>query len=230
MNSRTVSLSAAVASTAACILAATGGALAGPDCIEPGGPGAGPLPPSAYVCPGLFGSPLHSITGQLSFNDNDHEDMYQIHIDDPATFSAKTTFLRGGASTFDTMLFLFDINGLPLLANDDRTVPNAGSLIMQPATDGTGQLIPGAGCYYLAISGAGNVPLSVGGPQFFFANPLEISGHDGPGGLSPIIGWSGGGPQGDYVIILTGASVCPTPGASAVLALGLGAMARRRRR
>lgn len=217
-------------------MTAASSTLAGPDVIEPqlfAGPDAGPIPLSAYYGIEPFpGAPMNTISGILDLPSGDREDMYAIHINNPAAFSARTTttVFRGGQSDFDSVLWLFDSAGNPLLANDNRAPGDFGSLISSPATDGTGQVIPGPGTYFIAISGAGREPISAAGPQFFFGLPLEISGPDGIGGGAPIIGWTGDGPGGLYRIDLTGASfVAPAPGASALLLLS-GLISTRRRR
>jgi hypothetical protein len=75
-----------------------------------GGGDAGDLPATAQVVSGS--GPLTAITGNLGASD---VDMYQIIICDPLIFEATTV----GGATFDTQLWLFDLNGNGVLHNDD---------------------------------------------------------------------------------------------------------------
>jgi hypothetical protein len=90
-----------------------------------GGGDAGDLPATAQVVSGS-GS-LTAITGNLGASD---VDMYQIIICDPLNFEATTV----GGATFDTQLWLFDLNGNGVLHNDDDPVvppPNPVSVWVQ---------------------------------------------------------------------------------------------------
>src|SRR5262245_10289484 len=106
-----------------CLAAAaiTAAVPAGPSWVEPDDTDAGAPPPSAMVTVGT--GPMLAIRGTLNgsalgVGAGDFEDMYVISIDDPASFSA-TTALSPGFAEFDSRLFLFDINGLGLLGNDN---------------------------------------------------------------------------------------------------------------
>jgi len=235
-----------------CMSAAVIGALnvsviAGPEWVEQGD--AGSLPANAQSVNGGGGT-LQKISGAIlgaGLNGaGDFEDMYLIQITDPAAFSATTTFVGGGDAQFDTQLWLLKVDGLGLLGNDDTLIYGppgfsdgkvvSGSTLGPMATDGTRQTIPGAGLYLLAISGKFDVPNSQGGHIFSFANSIEISGPDGPGGTQPIINWqnvgledgSQFGSTGTYTISLTGSATVPAPSGLAALA-ALGCFGRRRR-
>jgi hypothetical protein len=78
-----------------------------------GGGDAGDLPATAQVV--LGSGSLTAITGNLGASD---VDMYQIIICDPLNFEATTV----GGATFDTQLWLFDLNGNGVLHNDDDPV------------------------------------------------------------------------------------------------------------
>lgn len=219
------------------LLTVAAGASAGPDWTETGG-GAGSLPTTAET---PTANPVRTISGELkgSFlrggQSPDFEDMYRIYICDPLNFSARTDGgdLNGvSTATFNTQLWLFREDGRGLLGNDDSPAmgpgtTETGSLLRAPSTDGVTPIIPGPGFYYLAISGFNDRPVSAGGLMFDIANPMEISGPDGPGGTLPITGWLGPGEIGTYTIALTG--VCPTPGCGVVFAMGGVFLARRRR-
>ncbi len=204
-------------------------ALAGPDWIEHGD--AGSSFSSAQMANGIGGQ-LTSISGNLNsgFDGPDYEDCYIIKIVDPTTFRFEIT-----NAGFDVQVWLFNITyagaAYGLLANDDG-LGEFGALITSHATDGTGVVIESPGDYMIAITGAGNVPLSRTGEIFHFSEPGEISGADGPGGLNPLSGWSGPGATGGYNIELTGsgAPTVPTPGTTAMLIASVGVMVGRRRR
>lgn len=188
--------------------------------------------------------PFTRITGELSgtllrgVESQDYEDMYLIQILDPRDCGGKGFFAStdwmvtpGGANDFDTQLWLFDATGRGLLGNDNVGPGIQQSFISFPATDLTLQPFPGAGLYYLAITGFNNDPLSPGGQIFNQANPFEISGPDGPGGLLPIVNWTatGTGAIGQYDILLHCAAPIPEPASGLLFLLGLFHGIRRRR-
>lgn len=169
---------------------------------------AGALPADAQIVAGS--GPVKHIVGSTGA---DRVDMYQIMITDPLGFSAWTSESPGGgvgSASFDTELWLFDVDGRGVLGNDDNPGPAPfHSGISVPATDGTGAAPSSPGVYYLAVSGFRNDPLGVAGPVFDLFTFTEISGPDGPGGGVPIAGWSGGGPSGGYDVFVTGAAFVP---------------------
>lgn len=183
---------------------------------------AGSLPTMPLRPPGT--GPITAINGQLGVfpladgGRLDTEDMYLLQILDPAAFQAQTVVgLQGGM--FNTALWLFDACGNGLLANDDSFKdPSTGfSLLLPHVTppDRTGVVLAQPGLYHLAISGGMNLPLSPGGSIFFFQDPTEISGPDGPGGNLPINAWIENPVFEDYRIELSGVyflgmqSMCP---------------------
>ncbi|MCA9290868.1 MAG: hypothetical protein KDA25_07055 [Phycisphaerales bacterium] len=154
---------------------------------------------------------LGSIRGCLSSGPlagADFEDMYVIQIVDPAGFSAQTVAPN---STFNTQLWLFSIDGTGLLANDDVSVGDPLSRLLPMSNDGSGAQVSVPGNYLLAITGFNNDPSSDEGPIFNVPDQTEISGPDGPGGLSPITAWNEFGETGDYLIVLTGCAGVGAP-------------------
>ena len=152
---------------------------------------AGELPGTARTV--LGSGSLTQITGTLSLN---NADMYRISICDFANFSASTV---GGAS-FNTQLFLFDANGMPVEFDDD-TLANTQSTI-------TNQFVTANGDYYLAISAADRDPVSSTGAIWLDTPFTTQRGPDGPGAANAISGWTGTGDPGAtpaYTITLTGA-------------------------
>jgi uncharacterized protein (TIGR03382 family) len=212
----------------AVLAVAAGRAVAGPDWVEHNE--AGSTLPTAEPTIGV-GS-INTISGTLNGGElvPDFEDMYLIRILDPLNFSMSVI-----SANFDAQLFLFNVT-LPgeafgLLANDNG--PNSNMpFLTSLATDGTGSKVSFAGVYAVAISASGRVPVSRTGPIFFFANPTEISGPDGIGGINPHEDWTGPGVGGSYAISCTGVGFyeTPAPGTGAVLAVGGLLAARRRRR
>lgn len=178
-------------------------ALAGPDWDEDMHGDAGPLLSSAQHVTGL--GVLSSIHGTLSVAADapDFQDMYLIRIDCPTaiTFKAGTDPSFGGTADFNTQLWLFNASGVGLLGNNDVTPSLGLSGFGNMSTDATSIVVSAPGFYYIAISGLGSNPInSASLPIFSFANPLEVSGPDGPGGSSPIAGWTEPGAVGEYLI------------------------------
>ncbi len=149
-------------------------------------------------------------------------DMYCISILDVDAFSATTV---GGAS-WDTQMWLFDVDGLGVSFKDD----DVGSL----QSTLTGTFVTDPGIYFLAVSRYSNDALDIGGSEIWLDSPFTTErAPDGPGAPGPIAGWDGAatGTAGFYHIFLTGAGyhVVPAPASLALIGLG-GLVAMRRRR
>ncbi|NQY92502.1 MAG: hypothetical protein HRT46_12720, partial [Deltaproteobacteria bacterium] len=117
-----------------------------------------------------------------------------------------------------------DILDLLILLATWGVCPGTGAEMGNMATDGTGAAVVKPGLYLLTISPSSRQPVSTGGPIFFFTDPTEISGPDGPGGQGPIVDWQdndgdgdGEGIQGsgtldgEYKVVLTGCSFAAPP-------------------
>lgn len=209
--------------TTAAVLGLVSSAAAGPIWCESFGPfDAGPTTGTAQETQGV--GPLGGIDGELN-GPGDLEDVYEITIPAGTTlFRAHTDVagIAGFLSTFDTQLFLFDVNGFGVLANNDQT--GTGKLGSEIVLTG-----PPSGTYYLAISGFGRDPVSAGGLIFQIVGD-EISPPDGPGGALPLLDWAGDGEQfGTYFITLEGAEFADVPAPGAALMLAGLLVARRRR-
>jgi len=210
------------------LLAGTGGAAEYDE-----NPDAGDLPGTAQSTVGPTSTALDAINGDIE-NDAD-QDMFKIIIDDPVTFSASTnnggTTLPGG----DTMLFLFDENGLGVLASDDIDGLNFKTTLAEGSLDDAGGV---TGVYYIAISKAYNVPSSNASDpesgEMWNPNRLgeatntldfDLVPNRGPGWDLPVATWF---PfpfndfAGLYRIELTGSSFVPEP--STALTLGIGVL------
>jgi spore coat protein A len=176
------------------------------------------LPPAA-TAEGPGG--LSAVLG--SFAQATDVDLYEVQIQDPARFSART---RGPE---DTTLYLFHTGGEGVAANaDDGTPPQAVFAPGDPITSG---LEPGN--YLLGIARHGMQPLS-GGSAIF---PAALSGGgQGPIQSGPVDAWGGAatGEAASYAIALEGAefTAVPEPRSTWMLIAGCTALAglQRRRR
>ena len=202
-------------------------ALAGPEWIETGDAGSGVGTAQKTLGVGNLTSISGSLAGGFLLG-ADYEDMYLISVTNPATFS-----ITIHNANFDPQLFIFNVT-LPgqafgLLANDN-TSEGPNPVLLPNSTDGTMTGVTAPGIYAIAISGSGRNPVSSTGQIFFYGNPTEISGADGPGGLNPHIGWTGDGVSGSYVLTLTGAGFYDVPAPGALALLGIAALFGRRTR
>lgn len=140
--------------------------------------------------------PLTTIHGSL--DSGEAADIYVVRIDDPATFRCTSV---GGAS-FDTQLWLFDLDGNGISFRDD----DGGS---EPRSTLTGQFVPQAGTYLIAISESDNDALDQSGDALWNDAPSTIEREpDGPGAAEPFAQWSGvsGAGAGAYTLQLAGAA------------------------
>jgi filamentous hemagglutinin family protein len=138
------------------------------------------------------------ISGTLA--DGNDVDLYRILLAGNEPFSATTL----GEADFDTQLFLFDGNGIGVIANDDSEFTLQSTL----RPEALGIPTPG-GIYFLAISQFNNDPVSQAGAIFDFVQQPDGTFEQlpvGPGANLPLSGWnnSGFGSGGNYSIILTG--------------------------
>ena len=181
-------------------------------------------PSSAFA-----GQPLTAITGSIATGAD--ADLYRIFITNPATFSASTV----GGSSLDTSLFLFDLNGRAIIANDDAS----GFSFQSSLAAGNATLSAlGAGVYYLGISLSGNEPVNSAN-QYLFTQGLTTDVRTAAAGLNPttLATFNGNfatSETGAYGITLTSATAVPEPSTWALagvgaLALGV-ALARRNHR
>ncbi len=177
---------------------------------------------SANITAGV--GPLTTICGNISDTSGGAGDMYEIFINGPG-FSA-TTAGRGNNPLDNPALYLFDVNGNALFAENDISGSNTQAEISGVS------LAPGF--YYLAIVPDNQEPMH---------NSKLIFGElDGTTGIeTPVINNTGlgswtntGDSSGQYLISLTSASFAETPEPAAILLVGsgllLGAGLLRRRR
>ena len=164
---------------------------------------------------------LSTITGSLPTAGD--VDLFSIRVFDWTQFFAQTSTVG-----FDPQLWLFTSTGMGIAANDDN--PGGGLQSIFPVGNGlyAGRTSPEI--VLIGISGFNVDPVSAGG--FIFPGGFSVvHGPTGPGGASPLSGWSGTGDEGTYSIALRGAefAAVPEPGTMAVLGIGAVALLRRRR-
>lgn len=147
---------------------------------------AGQLPGAAQIVAGS--TALTTINGTLGGD----VDMFLIQIDSPAAFTAAC------APGLDTVLWLFDENGLGVVANDDGPTGNAASLP-------TGW-VRAPGRHYLAVGCFGTGPRTPAG-QIWGGSLLGNGVPDEAGRFECLSHWVGIGNVGSYSIALTGASM-----------------------
>lgn len=158
------------------------------------GDSVGNLPSTARSTFGTRG--LQTIAGSL--NTNNDQDMYLIHIDDPAAFMATAA---GGMTSplSNSQLFLFDTTGKGVIGDDDSGPGTHAKLTLNALTT-----VPAPGFYYLAISSKGSDPQN--GSNLLWLNDEVNQKPNGVGQNLPVTSWTGGGTdQGSYEIALTGA-------------------------
>lgn len=225
-----------------CAILAFGSAAMAQSWVE--GPGdAGAFPAVSGFQDTVGVGALTSISGNTDTAGGDLVDAYRIRITDPALFVATTDeSLRTLAiADFDTRLWLFDMAGNVVMANDDLGGAPFRSWISDPAlfTNGTGTVsatMPptalAVGEYVLVISGFNNDPEDALGVDLADISSQfnALVGPDPAAGA--FAAWETGTPgSGLYTIALEGVAyaIVPAPGALALIGLG-GLVATRRRR
>ncbi len=189
---------------------------------------------------------LETIVGSTATGDNNFVDAYTIRIKDPNDWYATTATAADSRASagFDTRLWLFDLNGNGVVANDDypATAAPFTSMISDTTTfanliSNDGFIDPNVGTvvagqkYILIISGYSNDPADAAGTDMFNLG-LDFNGLFGPDpAAGAFAGWDNTLPaSGSYTIAFKNVNFgVPTPGALSVLGLG-GLMAARRRR
>ena len=189
--------------------------------------------------------PLTTITGVTSLALGDLVDAYGIMITDPVDFYATTSALTdpNGTASFDTRLWLFNVDGTPVLGNDDAPGDESFHSLLTAPQSYPGTVAPTAagiiltpGKYVLIIGGFSIDPedannIDMVGP-FLIGTFEDLHGPDPAAG--PFDHWEDLGTEqtGTYTIALNGAAfIVPGPGVGTLVVIGLtGFLGRRRRR
>ncbi len=176
---------------------------------------------------------LMMINGALTGNsrgEGDFQDVYEVYISDPELFKLQFEAIDGG---FNTMLWLFDENGVGLLGNDDSLIDNEPSFLSglgNSSSDGLFQL-ENPGRYYIAISGFNSQPVSELGSIFALGDdPFAVYAANGQGAQGVQTGWTADGDTGSYSLSLEGVEFIPIPAPGAIALLALAGFGVRRRR
>ncbi|MEA2332319.1 MAG: hypothetical protein QOH58_2457 [Thermoleophilaceae bacterium] len=160
---------------------------------------AGDLPLTAQD---LSGASVDRIDGSLA--DGSDIDVYRLCLAGGGSFSASTV----GSSAVDTQLFLFDVHGFGVYANDDSDATSQSRL---PAGHALTPLA--GGIYHLAVTPYNRDPEGALGP--LFPDLPDVTGPLGLPALAIVGAWTGRpGDSGDYTIQLTGAA-CAAPDTTA---------------
>ncbi|MEY3143049.1 MAG: hypothetical protein RLY21_1542 [Planctomycetota bacterium] len=177
------------------------------------------------------------LTGSSLMGNVDYIDMYLLNISTPAALRISTAGGQfGGGAAFNSQLFLFQavqnsqgqFVARGLLANNDISGENSGSLLTNAANDGSQFVLGQPGLYFLAITTSGiNARNANGGPIWPALNQPGVSSF---GNFQNFANWAGdpAGGAGDYEIRVEGITGVPAPGALALL--GLAGLRPRRRR
>lgn len=180
---------------------------------------AGALPAAATSL--LTFPSLTGISGNLSSTTD--RDMFAIYLTGGGTFSATTVGQPG--TLLDSQLFLFDSTGRGVYGNDDDASGQGSNQFRSTLPANSARTPLSAGIYYLLIVASGANPTGNGGlifPNYITpptVDPTAVVGPTGPGGGSPITGYTGTASEsGTYSIALTGVGSIPEP--SSILLVG----------
>lgn len=221
---------------------ATASTYRGPSFVEPGDAGSSRDDAVDVKTEDGTGS-INSISGSLTGNgggllagEGDFQDVYRIFIKDP--FQFKIQLGDTSSNVPDSMMFLFDEQGRPVIASDNSSSQNFNPILDNQGPGGP--FFSNPGIYYLAITSApsqaqgeldGTLVLMFNLGEFPFGTVPAIEGTEGAVWTSA---WTTADPvnKGDYFMNVDGVDSLPLVPAPAGLALlGVaGVLGRRRRR
>lgn len=186
-----------------------GVALAGPDWTE------GPVDAGKNTPQNIpTGTPVDSISGTLGGATSDSDggtdavDSYIIDVNEKETFIATTeetpppplldpeaasgAARNGPVAPFNASIFLFRIDRVGIVGNQDISINDPRARIFPTPTDGSPVRIPEPGRYILAISYGDVFPVNAQGFRLFDftsddAGPFQVSGPDAS--TSPAANW-----------------------------------------
>lgn len=200
------------------VLLSASALLAGPDWTEI--PDAGRLLPGQTIPIPQPTSVLGVLVGMDAFGGPDIADLFFITTTAPmTTVRTGVGFLRG-VTDFDTALFLFDVQGRGIVANDDTAPGDSSSTITI--------LMPGQ--YFLGIAPKAVQPFSAAGNIFDVyapGNQFEQVGPTTGGGSFTLAEWVGT-PLSPEPRNYLAQFIVPGPGVGLVGVVGVMGMRRRR--
>ncbi|MEZ6037312.1 MAG: hypothetical protein R3F29_07515 [Planctomycetota bacterium] len=137
---------------------------------------------------------LATITG--SIDPGEDADLFVVRVDDPATFSCSSV----GGATWDSQLWLFDMQGNGVSFRDDD-----GGFLQSTLS---GQFVTAPGHYIVGISRYDSDALDGSAQELWLDTPFTVERQpDGPGAANQFTQWSGTvSTAGAYTLTLTGAS------------------------
>ncbi len=157
---------------------------------------------------------IQKIEGELDQGGGDARDAYCIRIVDPISFLATTHPLLhpDAGGNFDTRLYLFTSEGMPVLGNDNAIQGGFGlSSLKVNATDGSGFLLGRPGEYVLVVAGAPDDPRDDEDTALFRIEDDPLAIHAANPLSGSFRGWSLEGSvheSGSYSVGLKGVETC----------------------
>ena len=221
---------------------ATASTYRGPSYVEPGDDAGSSRDDAADVKNPNGTGQINSISGSLTGGgglvnlDGDYQDVFRIFIKDPWAFKIQLGDM--GTNIPDSMMFLFNEFGNPVMASDNTSSQNFNPILENLE----GEFFNESGIYYLAITSAPSEALIDlgGGAVVPLFNLVEFPfGTVGPAPDAGQYQWTDGwspptdsNNTGDYFMYVDGVESLPlVPGPAGLAVLGLaGIMGSRRRR
>ncbi|MCB9879337.1 MAG: hypothetical protein H6835_17215 [Planctomycetes bacterium] len=138
---------------------------------------------------------LATIAG--SIDPGEDADLFVVRVDDPATFTCSSV----GGATWDSQLWIFDMQGRGISFRDDQ-----GGGVYQSTL--TGQFVTAPGHVIIGVSRFDSDPLDDSAQELWLDSPWGAErAPDGPGAANQFTQWSGTtNIAGAYTLTLTGAS------------------------
>ncbi len=146
-------------------------------------------------------------------------DVYEIYISNPSAFSASTPVGTPNANGFNTQLFLFNVNGTGIEANDDAVGGIGGASALTSLSSSYS-----AGYYYLVITGESLNPAGGTSASAIFPNNGTRVVAAPTNASTVFSGYTDNSNEfGQYSIKLTGVQISPAPEPSSLLLIVVGA-------
>ena len=215
----------------------------GPNFVAPGDAGSSRDDAADVKNPNGSG-PVTSIAGSLEGGggfrsvDGDYQDVYRIFVSDPSIFKISLTDTTFGVP--DSMMFLFNKDGNPIMASDNTSPQNFNPILDNiGGSGGQGQFFDQPGIYYLAITSAPSQAFvdNVDGVATLLFDLFEqpfgsIGPAQGAENLTWTSEWTTPNPAnfGDYDLFVSGVDSLPIPGPAGLAVLAVAGLVGTRRR